>query len=76
MDGGFDDVVGAVGKEGVGVLDSAERVAVGYQMGGVNLAFGNQLHDFVAVAGIDAAGFECKVFAIHPRQRQYLFLLI
>ena len=76
MDGGFDDVVGAVGKEGVGVLDSAERVAVGYQMGGVNLAFGNQLHDFVAVAGIDTAGLERQVLAIHPRQRQYLFLFV
>ena len=76
MDGGFDDAVGAVGKEGVGVLDSAERVAVGYQMGGVNLAFGNQLHDFVAVAGIYTACFECEILAIHPRKGQYLFLLI
>lgn len=76
MDGGFDDVVGAVGKEGVGVLDSAERVAVGYQMGGVNLAFGDELHDFVAVAGIHSAGLESEVLAIHPRQGQYLFLLI
>ena len=39
MDGGFDDVVGAVGKEGVGFLNAAKRVAVGYQMGRVNLAF-------------------------------------
>ena len=76
MDGGFDDVVGAVGKEGVGVLDSAERVAVGYQMGGVNLAFGNQLHDFVAVAGIDTAGLERQVLAIHPRKGQYLFRFV
>lgn len=67
MDGGFDDVVGAVGEEGVGFLDAAERVAVGYQMGCVNHAFGNQLHDFVAVAGIDAAGLERQVLAIHPR---------
>ena len=41
MDGGFDDAVGADGEEGVGFLDAAERVAVGYQMGRVNLAFGN-----------------------------------
>ena len=76
MDGGFDDVVGAGGEEGVGFLDAAERVAVGYQMGGVNLTFGDELHDFVAVAGIDAAGLERQVLAIHPRQGQYLFLLI
>ena len=76
MDGGFDDVVSAVGKEVVGFPDAAERVAVGYQMGSVNLAFGNQLHDFVAGAGIDAAGLEREIFAIHPRQGQYLFLLV
>ena len=76
MDGGFNDVVGAVGEKGVGVLDAAKRVAMGYQTGRVNLAFGNQLHDFVAVACIDTAGLECQVLAIHPRQRQYLFLLI
>ena len=76
MDGSFDDVVGATGEQVVGFLDAAEREAVGYQMGGVNLAFGNQLHDFVAVAGIDTAGLECQVLAIHPRQGQYLFLLI
>ena len=58
MDGGFDDVVGTDGEEGVGFLNAAEREAVCYKMGGVNLAFGNQLHDFVAVAGIDAAGLE------------------
>lgn len=67
MDGGFDDVVGAVGEEGVGFLDAAERVAVCYKMGCVNPAFGNELHDFVAVAGIDAAGLERQVLAIHPR---------
>ena len=76
MDGGFDDVVGAGGEDGVGFLNAAEREAVGYQMGGVNLAFGNQLHDFVAVAGIDAAGLEREILAVHPRQRQYLFLLV
>lgn len=76
MDGGFDDAVGADGEEGVGFLDAAEWVAVGYQMGCVNLTFGNQLHDYVAVAGIDAAGLEREVLAIHPRQGQYLFLLI
>lgn len=76
VDGGFDDVVGAGGEDGVGVLDAAERVAVGYQMGGVDLAFRNQLHDFVAVAGIHSAGLESEVLAIHPRQRQYLFLLV
>ena len=76
MDGGFDDVVGATGEDGVGILDAAERVAVGYQMGCVNFTFGNQLYDFVAVAGIDTAGLERQVLAIHPRQGQYLFLLI
>ena len=76
MDGGFDDVVGAGGEEGVGFLNAAERVAVGYQMGGVNPTFGDELHDFVAVAGIDTAGLERQVLAIHPRQRQYLLLLI
>ena len=76
MDGGFDDAVGAVGEQGVGVLDAAERVAVGYQVRRIYLAFGNQLHDFVAVARIDAAGLERQVLAIHPRQRQYLFLLV
>ncbi len=55
MDGGFDDAVGAIGKEVVGFLDAAERVAAGYQVGSVDLAFVNQLHDFVAVAGIDDA---------------------
>lgn len=45
IDGGFDDAVGAVGEEGVGVLNAAERVSAGYQMGGVNLSFRNQLHD-------------------------------
>lgn len=30
MDGGFDDVVGAVGEEGVGFLYVTDRVAVGY----------------------------------------------
>ena len=67
MDGGFDDVVGSVGEEVIGFLYLAEREAVGYQMGCVNLAFGNQLHDFVAVAGIDAAGLERQILAIHPR---------
>ena len=76
MDGGFDDAVGTVGEEVVGFLNAAELEAVGYQMGGVNPAFGDELHDFVAVAGIDAAGLERQVLAIHPRQRQYLFLLI
>ena len=76
MDGGFDDAVGADGEEGVGFLDAAEWVAVGYQMGCVDLPFGDELHDFVAVAGIDAAGLERQVLAIHPRQGQYLFLLI
>ena len=47
-----------------------------YQMGGVNPTFGDELHDFVAVAGIYAAGLERQVLAIHPRQRQYLLLLI
>jgi hypothetical protein len=28
MDSGFDDAVGAIGEEGVGVLYAAERVAV------------------------------------------------
>lgn len=76
MDGGFDDAVGAVGKEGVGVPDAADWVAVCYQMGCVDFAFGNQLHDFVAVAGIDAACLEREVLAIHQRQWQYLFFLI
>ncbi len=76
MDSGFDDAVGTVGEEVVGVPDAAERVAVGYQMGGIDLAFGNQLHYFVAVAGIDGAGLEREVLAIHPRQRQYLSLLV
>ena len=76
MDGGFDDAVGAVGEQGVGFLNAAEGVTVGYQMGGVNPSFGDELHDFVAVAGIDAAGLERQVLAIHPRQGQYLFLLI
>ena len=76
MDGGFDDAVVAVGEEVVGFLDAAEWVAMGNQIGCVNLAFGNQLHDFVAVAGIDAAGLERQVLAIHPRQGQYLSLLI
>lgn len=76
MDGGFDDVVGAVGEQVVGFLYAAEREAVGYQMGCVDFAIGNELHDFVAVAGIDAAGLECQVFAIHPRQGQYLFFLV
>ena len=76
MDGGFDDAVGADGEESVGFLDAAEWVAVGYQMGSVNLTFGDKLHDFVAVAGIDAAGLERQVLAIHPRQGQYLFLFV
>lgn len=45
-------------------------------MGGVNPTFGYELHDFVAFAGIDAAGLESEVLSIHPRQRQYLLLLI
>lgn len=76
MDGGFDDVVGAVGEEGVGFLNAAEREAVGYQMGCVDFAFGDELHDFVAVAGIDSPGLEREVLTVHPRQRQYLCLLI
>ena len=76
MDGGFDDAVGAAGEEVVGFLDAAEKVAVGYQMGGVNFAFGNKLHYFVAVAGIYTAGLEREVLAVHPWQRQYLFFLI
>ena len=40
-DSRFDDAVGAVGKQIVGCLYAAERVAVRYQMGRVNLAFGN-----------------------------------
>ena len=76
MDGGFDDAVGADGEEGVGFLDAAEWVAVGYQMGCVDLPFGDELHDYFAVAGIDAAGLEREVLAVHPRQGQYLFLLI
>jgi hypothetical protein len=55
MDGGFDDAISAVGEEVIGILNAAERVAVGYQVGSVDLAFGNQLHDFAAVAGIDDA---------------------
>lgn len=69
MDGGFDDVVSAVGEKIVGFLNAAERVAVGYQMGGVNPTFGDELHDFVAVAGINAAGLEREVLSIHPWQR-------
>lgn len=76
MDGSFDDVVGAVGEEGVGVLNAAQGKAVGYQVGCVNPAIGNELHDFVAVTGIDTAGLESEIFAIHPRQRQYLFLFV
>lgn len=76
MDGGFDDVVGVGGEEGVGFLNAAEREAVGYQVCGVNFTFGNQLHDFVAVAGIHSAGLESEVLAVHPRQRQYLFLFV
>lgn len=76
MDGGFDDAVSAVGEEGVCFLDAAEREAVGYQVGGVDFAFGDELHDFVAVAGIDASCLEREVLAIHPRQGQYLFLLV
>ena len=49
---------------------------MGYQMGGVNFTFGNQLHDFVAVAGIDTAGLERQVLAIHPRKGQYLFRFV
>ena len=45
-------------------------------MGGVTPTFGDELHDFVAVAGIDAACLERKVLAIHPRQWQYLFVLV
>ena len=58
MDGGFDDAVGAVGEEVVSVLDAAERVAMCYQVGSVYLTFGDELHDFVAVAGIHAAGLK------------------
>lgn len=76
MDGGFDDAVGAVCEEGVGFLNAAEGVAVGYQVGGVNPTFGNELHDFVIVAGIDTAGLKCQILAIHPRQWQYLLFLI
>ena len=68
--------MGAVGEKVVGFMYTAERVAVGYQMGSVNLTFGDELHDFVAVAGIDATGLERQVLAIHPRQGQYLPLLI
>lgn len=39
MDGGFDDAVAAVGEEVVGFLDAVEGVAMGYQVGCVNLAF-------------------------------------
>ena len=67
MYGGFDDAIGAAGEEVVGFPDAAKRVTVGYQVGGVNLAFGNQSHYSVAVAGIDAAGLECEILAIHPR---------
>lgn len=76
MDGGFNDVVGAVGEEDIGVLNVAEGVAVCYQVGSVNLAFGNQVHDFVAVAGIDAACLERQILAVHPGQWQYLFFLV
>ena len=76
MDGGFDDAVGADGEEGVGFLDAAEWVAVGYQMGCVDLPFGDELHDYFAVAGIDAAGLEREVLAVHPWQWQYLLLFV
>ena len=76
MDGSFDDVVGAIGKQVVGFQEAAERVAMGNQMGCVDFVFGNQLHDVVAIAGIDAAGLERQIFAIHPWQGQNLFLLV
>ncbi len=76
-DGSFDDAVAAVGEEDVGFLNAAEGEAAGYQMGGVvNSAFGNQLHNLVAIAGIHAAGLKRQIFTIHPWQRQYLFFLI
>lgn len=74
--GGFDSTVGALGEQVVCFLYAAERVAVGYKMCRVDFAFGNQLHDSVAVAGIDAACLEREVLTVHPRQRQYLWLLI
>ena len=61
MDSGFDDTIGAVGEKGVGVLDAAERIEMGYQMSGIDLTFGNELHDFVIVAGIDTAGLKCQI---------------
>ena len=76
MDGGFDDVVGAGDEEVVGFLNAAEREAVDYQRGCVDSAFGDQLHDTAAVAGIDSAGLERQVLAIHPRQGQYLLFLV
>lgn len=76
MDSGFDDTIGAVGEKGVGVLDAAERIEMGYQMSGIDLTFGNELHDFIIVAGIDTAGLKCQILAIHTRQWQYLLFLI
>lgn len=76
IDGGFDDSVCATGEQVVGFQNAAEGKTMGYQMSSVNFAFGNQLHNFVAVAGIYTTCLECEILAIHPRQRQYLLLLI
>ena len=39
---------------------------------GIELALGNKLQRFLAVAAVNAAGLEGQIFAAHIRQRQSL----
>ena len=43
---------------------------------GIELALGNKLQRFLAIATVNAAGLEGQVLAVHIRQRQGLRLVV
>ena len=63
-------------KEVVSILNIFQLIAMGNQRGSINLACFDEGKDLVAVAAIDAAGFEDQILAVHIRQGQALSLVV
>ena len=64
----FYNVVTAVFKQVVCLLNLREGEGMSYQWGSVNLSFRDKSQNFITVATIYSAGLERKILAIHIRQ--------
>ena len=63
-------------KKLIRLVDLRQRIGVRDQRLGIELALGNELQRFLAVATVNAAGLEGQVLTLHIGQRQSLRLVV